>query len=343
MNRRDGLKLIAALPLALAVRGALATDENEPDAESTVGPWSQTTDMPLSTQEIYPARHNGELVVAGGIASKAGIPYFTGRCVAFNPKTAQWREHSTLPEARHHASLVSTGSRLFLMGGFNGSLTRVWRMRDSVLEYVNNEWVEAGTLPAKQAEGVIATSSRGRIHVVTGQSPRGESNVRRSDHREIHDHWSWNPEEAKWQTHAPIPTARNSATGGWVKDELIVAGGRTARGNLDAVEIYRLDDNSWRTAAPLPLPQAGTASVSVKDGIIVFGGEIFTPKAGVFKEVWRYSLKADTWTALPPMPIPRHGLGAVRFGTRVYVAGGATRPGGSGTSNAVEVLDLDAI
>jgi N-acetylneuraminic acid mutarotase len=299
--------------------------------------------MPLSTQEIYPAGHKGEIVVAGGIASKAGVPYFTDRCVAYDPVENSWREHSTLPEARHHAALVVADSRLFLSGGFNGSLTRVWRMRDTVHEYTGGEWREIDQLPQMQAEGVIATSPQGRIHVVTGQSPKGEDNSKRSDHREIHEHWSWHPDRSGWQSHAPIPTARNSATGGWVGGQLVVAGGRTAAGNLDTVEIYGLKEDSWRTAAPLPLPQAGTASVVVDDGLIVFGGEIFTPKAGVFKEVWGYTLSTDSWRALPPLPLPRHGLGAVKLGSKVYVVGGATRPGGSGTSSAVEVLDLAAI
>lgn len=333
MNRREGLKLIAGVPLALLA----------PRIAATSNPWSRAADMPLSTQEIYPAKHNGELIVAGGIASKAGVPYFADVCVAYDPMADTWREHSTLPEARHHAALVSAQSRLFLLGGFHGHMNRVWQMRDTVLEYVDGKWKTILALPERQAEGVIATSPTGRIHVVTGQSPKGDDNVKRSDHHEIHDHWSWRPGDDEWQTHAPIPTARNSATGGWIDDELIVAGGRTATGNLDTVEIYTLKTDTWRKASPLPLPQAGTASVVVDDGLIVFGGEIFTPKAGVFGEVWRYSMREDRWDALPELPVPRHGLGAVRFGSKVYVVGGATRPGGSGTSNVAEVLDLEGL
>ncbi len=333
MNRRDGLKLLARAPFAFASPFGFASDS----------PWSRAADIPFATQEIYPAIHRGEIVIAGGIGAKAGIPFFTGRCVAYCPSTNTWREHSTLPEARHHGALVEARSRLFLFGGFNGGVTHIWRMRASVLEFVDDEWVSVVDMPAKQAEGVAATSPLNRIHVVTGQSPKGTANRKRSDHREITKHWSWDPDETNWQEHAPIPTARNGATGGWSGNELIVAGGRTATGNLDTVEIYDLKSDSWRQGAPLPLPQAGTASVSVDDGLIVFGGEIFVPKSAVFKEVWRYSLSADRWTALPPLPIPRHGLGAVRFDSTVYVVGGARRPGGSGTSNAVEVFDLNKI
>lgn len=298
--------------------------------------------MPFAVQEIYPAKHKGELLVAGGIGKRAGIPFFPDDVLAYCPSTDTWRTHSTLPEARHHGALMSFDSRLFLFGGFNGGLTHIWRMRASVLEHTEEGWQPVIDMPAMQAEGVAATSPDQRIHVVTGQSPRGTKNTKRAHHKEIRAHWSWHPSETTWRSHAPIPTPRNSATGGWVGDTLIVTGGRTAAGNLDTTECYNLTEDTWHSARPLPLPQAGTASVVVDDGLIVFGGEIFTPSAGVFKEVWHYSLKRDAWTALPPLPEPRHGLGAVRFGANAYVVGGARKPGGSGTSRAVEIFDLSA-
>ncbi len=90
----------------------------------------------------------------------------------------------------------------------------------------------------------------------------------------------------------------------------------------------------------MPLPQAGTAAVATADGLLVFGGEIFIPESGVFKEAWFYRPSEDAWNPLPPLPTPRHGLGAARFGNKVYMVGGATKPGGSGTSAQNEVLDL---
>ena len=42
--------------------------------------------------------------------------------------------------------------------------------------------------------------------------------------------------------------------------------------------------------------------------------------------------------ALPDMPTPRHGLGAGLIDGRVYVVGGATSPGGRGTTDLNEVL-----
>ncbi|MEM8767264.1 MAG: hypothetical protein AAGE43_07465 [Pseudomonadota bacterium] len=284
--------------------------------------------------------HQGRLYVAGGIAARLGVPYFTDASFVFDPQADEWFELPDLPEARHHAALVSTGERLFMVGGFNGSYTSVWRMVDTVHVLTETGWENAGTLPQAQAEGVLACHSSGVIHLATGQSPKGSANGERSDHHEVADHWRWDGVGA-WETAAPIPTPRNSATGGWLGDELIVAGGRTAVGNLAVTEIYDFREDRWRTAAPLPLPQAGTASVVVEDGIIVFGGEIFTPEASVFPNVWRYVAREDRWVPLPDMLTPRHGIGAGLIGDRAYVIGGATAPGGNGTSNLNEVLKIN--
>lgn len=78
----------------------------------------------------------------------------------------------------------------------------------------------------------------------------------------------------------------------------------------------------------------------VDDGIIVFGGEIFVPKAGVFKNTWRYSLRKDEWQAYPDMKTPRHGVGAGKIGNQIFLVGGATQPSGKGTSDLNEVLLL---
>ncbi len=301
--------------------------------------WQTAAPLPINTQELYSCVHQGQLCVAGGIAARLGVPYFTSASFAYVPQEDRWQELPNLPEDRHHAALVSTGERLFLVGGFNGGYTHIWRMRDTVHELTETGWISVGSLPQAQAEGVLACHASGAVHLVTGQTPRGSANSRRSDHSEVVDHWQWDG-VGDWRAAAPIPTPRNSATGGWLDNQLIVTGGRTAAGNLAVTEIYDREEDRWREAAPMPLPQAGTASVMIEDGLVVFGGEIFAPEAKVFPNVWRYVMSQDRWLPLPDMLTPRHGIGAGLIDDRAYVIGGATEPGGSGTSNLNEVLTL---
>ncbi len=330
ITRRRVLLAAATLPLTPRVLG---TSEGEPS-------WGSAAALPFATQEIYPAVHGGRLYVAGGIAARLSVPYFTGRCVSFGADDGAWRDEAELPEALHHTALVSTGANLFAVGGFNGGYTHVWRMREQVYQLGADGWRATTPLPRPMAEGVVTCSPDGLVHLVTGQSPKGEENRVRSDHIEVHDHLCLDPADGRWRQRAPIPTPRNSATGGWLGGHLVIAGGRTAAGNLSVTEVYDPVRDVWYEARPMPLPQAGTASVVRNGELIVFGGEIFQPQARVFSEVWRYTLADDRWQPLPAMPIPRHGLGAGVLKGRAHVVGGAVEPGGSGTSDAHEVLSL---
>lgn len=330
VNRRQLLKCLAAVPLVNTV----------PLRANPAHTWRTAKQLPFPTQEIYAAVHNNHVAVAGGISSRFKLPYFTSRCVAYHPPSDSWLEWPELPEAVHHASLVSTGNRLFLVGGFSGSYKHVWRMRKQVLELSNKQWIATTALPQPQAEGVVSFGPDKKIHLVGGLTLNNTRNRKRSDHTETTNHWVWDGNANRWESAAPIPTARNSATGAWVGSQLIITGGRTRTGNLPTTEIYNVETDTWDSAEPMPLPQAGGACVAVKNGLIVFGGEIFTPEAAVFKEVWHYHVHQNRWQPLPSLPTPRHGLGAAKIGNNVFVVGGATEPSGSGTSNVNEVMTL---
>ena len=302
--------------------------------------WHAAATLPFATQEIYPAVHRGRLYVAGGIAARFGVPYFTSRCVSYDPLHDTWRNEPDLPEALHHVALVSGEETLYAIGGFNGGYTHIWRMRGAVYELADGRWREVTALPQPLAEGVAVRGPTGCLHYVTGQSPRGAANAKRGDHGEVHTHLCFDPADGRWRPLAPIPTARNSASGGWLDGQLVIAGGRTAAGNLAVTEVYDPDTDRWHEARPMPLPQAGTAGTVVDHGLYIFGGEIFQPQARVFAEAWRYTLTADAWRAMPPLPTPRHGLGAGVLGGRIHVVGGATKPGGRGTADHHEVLTV---
>ena len=303
--------------------------------------WRKAAPLPINTQELYAAVHEGKIYLAGGIAAKAGLPYFVASCFSYDPVLNTWSEEHELPENTHHAAMVSSKDQLYQIGGFNGSYAHVWRMRGNAYRLSGEGWLAAVDLPKPQAEGVLATAPDDAIHLVAGQSPRGKANKARSDHIETHKHWRWDTSTNSWEAAAPIPTARNSATGGWIDRNLIVTGGRTAKGNLAITEIYDGQEDKWRTASPMPLPQAGTASVIVGSRLIVIGGEIFVPQEGVFPNVWSYDLQTDRWSPLPNLATPRHGLAASYIDGHIYAIGGATKPSGNGTSDLNEVLRLD--
>lgn len=335
MNRRNALALLASLPLSFSFARSHAGQTQEAG-------WHAVAALPMRAQEIYGAVHNQQLVTAGGLAVTLGVPQFNARCYSYQPEQNQWSRLADLPENLHHAALTSSAGQLYQIGGFNGALSHLWRMRSAAYRLSSQGWVRAVDLPKPQAEGVLSTAEDQAIHLVTGQSPHSQANRSRSDHREVNDHWRWQPGTDKWERAAPIPTARNSASGGWVDGQLVVAGGRTAAGNLKHTEIYHPKEDKWRSAAPMPLAQAGTAAVVSGNKLIVIGGEIFTPEARVFGNVWAYDITTDEWQPLPHLATPRHGLAAGLIDNRIYTVGGAIRPSGSGTSDITEALLLQA-
>lgn len=216
--------------------------------------WQEAAPLPFATQEIYPAAHNGRLYLAGGIAARLGVPYFTNRCISYDPASDSWQDEPPLPEDLHHVALVSTGRDLYAIGGFNGGYTHVWRMRDTVYQLTDEGWRPMSSLPRPQAEGVATFGPTGLIHYVTGQSQRAEANTDRSDHHEVNEHLVFDPSDGRWR-------------------------------KLAVTEIYDPETDAWHSAAPLPLPQAGTAGTVAAGRLHIFGGEIFTPEAGVFRSL----------------------------------------------------------
>lgn len=343
-SRRRHLRQLATVTAMAATapvlgRGAAGDDQQSQAISASTG-WKVAAPIPIATQELYPAVHDDRLVVAGGIATRLGIPYFADRAFAYDSASDHWTELPRLPQPIHHAALISANGALRLIGGFHGGYRHIWRMRDAVHELQDDHWAPVGQLPAPQAEGILSQAADGTVHLVTGQSPGGSANRQRSDHRETKLHLRQAPGSSQWETAAPIPTARNSASGGWLNGQLVVTGGRTAKGNLAVTEIYDPAEDRWRSGAPLPLPQAGTASAVHGGALLVMGGEIFVPQAGVFPNVWRYRLDTDRWQAMPDLLTARHGLGAGMLGNQLHAIGGATRPSGNGTAASNEYLLL---
>jgi N-acetylneuraminic acid mutarotase len=303
--------------------------------------WLSAAPLPGPLQEIYPVVHGGRLVVAGGFGSLPGGGSAATACHAFDPAAGSWLPLPPLPAPRHHATLASSGEHLLQIGGFEPAAGAAWAMQSSVHVLADGAWQPRAPLPEPQAEGVAATAADGLVHLVTGQSPRGSANRVRRDHVETAAHRVYDPGGDRWSERAPIPTPRNSASGGWVDGVLVVAGGRTAAGNLDVTEIYDPRTDAWRRGAPMPLRQAGTAGATLAGRLYVFGGEVFTPAPAVFAECWAYAPGLDRWEAVPPLPTPRHGLGAGAIGERIHVVGGASRPGGGSAVATHEVLWVD--
>lgn len=303
------------------------------------GSWARKASLPYRVQEIYAAVHKGGIWVAGGLSPDVpgAQQRISGRVVVYDPAADEWREGPALPEPRHHPYLLAHEGALYAIGGFGAGNGGRWSMRTAIDRLDGEQWTRVSDLPQPQAETVCA-SLGGRLHVVTGRSPRGRRNADWNDHSDVSTHTIYDPQADRWSSAAPAPTARNSGAGAVVGGKLYVVGGRTVGGGNNAeTEVFDPSTGQWDSRSPMPEGRGGIAAAALGADIYVFGGEYFNADGGgVYKDVFKYDTQKDEWFRLGDMPTPRHGLGAVALNGALYTVAGATNAGGSGTSGALE-------
>ena len=309
-----------------------------------MGIWERRAAIPYRVQEIYPTLHQGRIYLAGGLTPDVpGNPLgLSDRLYIYDSLTDRWEQGPSLPEPRHHPYLVSSGERLFSIGGFVAAAEGgIWKASRDILllDESLDRWTKVAELIHPQSETVAAFID-GKIYIVTGRQPGGTRNAEWQDQIDIASMQVFDPTSYEVTAGPAAPTARNSAAGAVVDGKLYVVGGRTVVGGNEAVaEVFDPVVSEWRALAPMPNAQGGIAAASSGGKLYVFGGEFFGPGgSGVHEESWVYDPASDAWSSITPMPQPRHGLGAVTIGDAIYVVGGALQASGSGTSDLLSVF-----
>ncbi|MFC3691453.1 Kelch repeat-containing protein [Chenggangzhangella methanolivorans] len=315
LSRRAALAAGLALPFAF--QGAARSAGG--------GRWELRAPAPWRVQEVYAAARGPEAMIAGGMqVGVDGKSRAIAKVGLYDPTTDRWREGPPLPEPRHHPLLVAHEGQVFAIGGAtHESETHEgdgawghWRQRRDVFVEQDGAWTPGPSLPIAQSEGV-AVVHEGRIHVISGRTSRSADARLWPEQRDVDLHQVLDVASGRWSDAAPIPGARNSATGAVIDGRIYVAGGRTmAGGNMARLDVYDPTADRWEPRAPMPEPAGGLAG-AVLDGLLyVFGGERLheAGPGGVIGLAWRYDPKRDAWERMADMATPRHGLAAVALG-----------------------------
>ena len=131
--------------------------------------------MPWAAQEVYATVVAGRVVVAGGLRGAGSELQIEDRTGLYDPVSDAWEEGPRLPEPRHHPMLVAgEDGRAYAFGGFARCAGGEWNARTEIWAMDSDRWVDAGAMPEPQCETVGALLG-GRIHLVTGRSPRGST------------------------------------------------------------------------------------------------------------------------------------------------------------------------
>lgn len=325
------------LPVVLLASAAFAAcaQSSKQDAPVQAGTWDSLAELPYPVQEIYPALHQGQIWVAGGLSPDVAADQqnVSSRVVIYSPNDDTWSEGPPLPEPRHHPVLVSTGESLWAFGGFVVANRGRWSNSRDVLKLTDAGWKPVAQLPHPLSETVAGVID-GKVYLATGRSPSGSRNADWTDHADTAALLVFDTKTLQFNRGPDAPVALNSAAGAVIDGRLYVVGGRTVRsGNKASLQIYDPTAGRWTTGPDMPQAQGGLAAATLDGALLVFGGEYFgAGGGGVYAQSWVFDSAQQTWSALPDMPVPRHGLGAVTLGHAIIVVAGATRAGGDGTS-----------
>lgn len=300
--------------------------------------WRTCAPIPWPVQEVYGTAWRGLAVVAGGMAPGAGglrggiNPQ--DRVGLYDPARDAWREGPRLPFPRHHPVLATARDRVHLFGGYRVG-EGGWMGLTDALVLEGDAWTPLPPMPQLQCETVAVTLGD-RIHIASGRAPKGGRNLEWTDQGDVVTHQVFDARARRWETAAPCPLARNSATGAELGGLFYLAGGRrVGGGNSAQLDVYDPKADRWTTLRPMPRPAGGLAGAAVGGRLYVFGGE---GGPGVIANAWSYDPKTDRWRAEPDMATPRHGLAGVALKGRVYALGGGIRESGGQVSAVVEAL-----
>ncbi len=304
--------------------------------------WSLGPSLPLSVQEIYPAVHNNQIYVAGGLTAGKDKFSVSDQVFRISADADGWQTLPSFPAPTHHAMLASAGGSLWAFGGFTESEDGQWNNSSAVYQFdeMQAEWVKRNPMPVRLSESISAVIN-GKVHLAGGRTSKDE-NYRWQHHLDSDWHGIFDPDSKVWQTGAPLPTPRNSACSVVYDNKWHVIGGRTVEGgNTNVHEVFDVSTDEWKTEKPMPEAAAGIACAVLDDSIFVFGGGYFDAQCcGVFYKVWRYELKRKRWSEAAVMPVPRHGLGAVTFDNAIWLIGGAAEAGPHDTRHTVSKFTL---
>jgi N-acetylneuraminic acid mutarotase len=134
----------------------------------------------------------------------------------------------------------------------------------------------------------------------------------------------------RWETLAPMPTARQELAAAVLDGKIYVIGGLNGKlASTATVEVYNPNTNSWSTARSIPAATNHNSAATAAGKLYAFATN------GL--QAYVYDAAADAWSTVAPMNFQHGGTAAVAvIDGKIYVAGGIND---SNATNAVEVYD----
>lgn len=308
-----------ARPTPTPAADSPAPTEDEPAVGTA---WERLADAPVELTEVAAAAHDGRVWVAGGLRADGSA---SDSLLVYDPADDRWSDGPRLPGGVHHAALVSTAERLYLLGGYLGGgfdapTEEVW-----VLDDGSDEWQAAAALPEPRAAGAAAWDG-GRIVFGGGVGPGGVA----GDVYALTD-GAWDAIGTMAEPREHLAAASDGAGRTWF------LGGRRGgmESNTGRVEVVEGSEVTLLDAELTPRGGVGAFWIA-SAGACLVGGETPTGTLNLLECVTDDGEVVE----LPALDVPRHGLGVAVLEDGVYATLGGDEPGLFVTA-VLERLPLD--
>jgi N-acetylneuraminic acid mutarotase len=284
------------------------------------------------------AAHNGELWVVGGMDANGK----RDEVLVFNPQTKKWKKGPKLPKPISHAPLVSTGDKLYLLGGLTATKDDDGVPLATVYSFDTKNpggaWIKEDDLPAPRYGGAAAWD--GKRLVFAGGAESYEPNTPRPAAAEI-----WELRRGKWESIDDVlqPARGRTAAATDGKGRIWFVGGADDAPRKVYADVEVLHGNKVSDSTPIRTAVQGAAAVWTHDtGTCIFGGSTIVPNQTAIP-VAKVQCLEGTDPGWPDLLEARHNAGAAVIDNTVYVVGSRSCSpclAGGGSEPAETVLAL---
>jgi N-acetylneuraminic acid mutarotase len=271
--------------------------------------------------EVVAARFLHGLAVIGGLTADGTASAQVDRY--FFP-TDQWNSLPPLPVPLHHAGAGELGDRLYVVGGYTGTLATVAATAEVwSLGAEDTTWRKEPPLSAPR--GALAVASLPNALVAVGGVAGPD--MARTEILELG--------ATSWKRGPDLSTPREHLAATFFDGRVYAIGGRAGslESNRDSVESWAPGEAAWRAEPKLNHSRGGIGAATVRQGgrdfgfaggvPCVAGGE--EPGDRTVAEV--ECLTRGTWKVVGKLEVPRHGVAVGAPGDHLHVIGGGPKPG----------------
>ena len=350
----------------------LLPGSNCPTLTPTITPTPTITDTPVSTAlptstpsacgvgsgrwTAAPAPpvlnvHDSSIIALNGSVYQFGGQVATDRPLTnayrYNPASGVWSAIAPLPAPRMAQGIVTDGTSIYLLGGFDNNQTQatLWRYNPATNTYTTL------TAPSLGIEFTGLAYLNGRIYRISGTQNNSSATATVDIYTISTNSWAAGP-AYPLAVFAPVAMAYNG---------YIYAAGGYDDGTLQdsTVKTYRLDPTTgtWNDAAIADLPLAiAYGAADLLDGQWIVTGGLPAGNYPYDDMVLAWNPSTNGWRTLPHLSNSRFEHGAAAAGNTLYAIGGymnLTTPvaeqytivpcGGAGTPTATATVTRMAL